>query len=135
MKRIRFAAILMLLFITVNVYAEQRKGPMLSFKKDRHDYGTLYADNLPEFTLDIEFVNSGNEPLILSNVRACCGTRVTAWPREPIMPQETGLVKITFRLAPRPQRISRSVTVTSNSADRPVQIFRISGQVVAREQE
>ena len=135
MSRLKLTVTFLAVFMTLGVYADQRKGPMLSFKKDRHDYGTLYADNLPEFTLDIEFVNSGNEPLILSNVRACCGTRVTAWPRQPIMPQETGVVKIVFRLAPRPQRISRSVTVTSNSTDRPVQIFRISGQVVDREQQ
>lgn len=122
---------------TLAVYAddqgEERKGPQLTFEQSRYDYGTIYVDDIPETKLDIKFSNTGDEPLILSNVRACCGTRVTSWPREPIMPGEEEVIKIEFRLAPRPQRISRSVTVNYNHPERPTERFRITGQVVERE--
>jgi len=71
--------------------------------------------------------------LILSGVRACCGTRVTEWPREPIMPGEEGVIKIEFRLAPRAQRISRTVTASYNNPQQPTVVFRILGQIVDRE--
>lgn len=135
MQKQVFFGFLIIIFMTAALQAEDKKGPVLSFKNDRHDYGTIYLDNMPEFKLDVEFTNTGDEPLLLSNVRACCGTRVTAWPREPIMPGEKGIIKVNFRLAPRPQRISRTVTITSNNTNRPVTIYRIVGQVAEREQE
>ncbi|TVR38026.1 MAG: DUF1573 domain-containing protein [Bacteroidia bacterium] len=112
---------------------EEKKGPKFEWETPRFDYGTLYLDDMPETKLDIKFTNTGDEPLVLSNVRACCGTRVTSWPREPIMPGQEEVIKIEFRLAPRPQRISRTVTVTYNNPQSPTERFRITGQVVERE--
>ena len=131
-KVISLAGILM--FVLMSVSAEEKKGPQFKFENDRHDYGTVYVDELPDGKLAINFSNTGDEPLVLSNVRACCGTRVTQWPREPILPGEEGTINIEFRLAPRPQRISRSVTVTYNNEERPTERFRITGQVIEREE-
>ncbi len=124
---------LLIMFSALMVHATEEEGPKLKFEKDRHDYGTVYLDELPDTQLEIEFTNEGNKPLILNNVRACCGTRVTQWPREPIMPGEKGTINVEFRLAPRPHRISRTVTVHSNSEGNPTSVFRITGQVEARD--
>ena len=119
-------------FIGLNIAKSQEKdGPVLKWEISRYDYGTVYVDDLPETKLDIKFTNDGNEPLVLSHVRACCGTRVHRWPREPIMPGEEGVIQIEFRLAPRAHRISRTVTVTSN-ANPGTTMFRIIGEVVER---
>lgn len=122
-----------LMLLGMGVFAQVRQGPVLELEKDRHNYGTLYADELSTFNHEIEITNTGDEPLVLSNVRACCGTRVIEWPREPLMPQEKASIKVQFRLAPRPQRISRTVTINSNSSERPTFIYRITGQVVDRD--
>lgn len=111
--------------------SQEKEGPQLSWEMEKYDYGTVYLDELPETKLDIKFTNDGTEPLILSQVRACCGTRVHKWPRQPILPGEDGVITIEFRLAPNPQRISRTVTVTSNT-DPNTSIFRVVGEVVAR---
>ncbi len=122
----------LVMFAGAGIAASQEKdGPKLEWEKERHDYGTVYLDDPPETKLDIKFTNEGNEPLVLSHVRACCGTRVHNWPKEPIQPGEEGTITIEFRLAPRPHRISRTVTVTSNS-DPNTSIYRIVGQVVER---
>ncbi len=130
-KLLSLAGILLMLVMVAN--ASEKKGPELTFENNRHDYGTVYVDDMPETKLAINFSNTGDEPLILSNVRACCGTRVTQWPREPILPGEEGTINVEFRLAPRAQRISRSVTVTYNNEDKPTERYRITGQVVERE--
>ncbi len=127
------AGLMILIAFFANANDDGKKGPQLTFENSRHDYGTVYVDEMPETKLDIKFTNTGDEPLVLSNVRACCGTRVTQWPREPISPGEEGIIKIEFRLAPRPQRISRSVTVNYNHPERPTERYRITGQVVERE--
>lgn len=129
-----FSFIGVLALMVFAVHAEDKKGPLLEFENSRHDYGTIYLDDMPDTKMAINFSNTGDEPLVLSNVRACCGTRVTQWPREPILPGDEGTINIEFRLAPRPQRISRTVTVTYNNTERPTQTFRITGQVVEREE-
>ncbi len=130
MKNIVILFIMM--FVGASIAASQEKdGPQLEWEMERYDFGTVYLDDPPETKLDIKFTNEGNEPLVLSNVRACCGTRVHSWPREPILPGEEGTVTIEFRLAPRAHRISRTVTVTSN-ADPNTSIFRIVGVVKER---
>ena len=124
---------LMLIF-GMSLFADDKKGPEFKWELDIYDYGTIYLDDMPETKLDIKFSNTGDEPLVLTNVRACCGTRVREWPREPIMPGEEGTIKIEFRLAPRPHRISRPVIATSNMDGNSSHIFRIRGQVTQREE-
>jgi hypothetical protein len=132
---IAFLSGLMLLFSITLIAAndDEKTGPMLKFTNNNHDYGTVYVDSMPDTNLDIAFSNQGDEPLILSNVRGCCGTRITQWPREPILPGEDGTISIKLSLAARPQRISKTVTVTYNNEAEPVVRYRVVGQVVERE--
>ena len=124
---------ILMLVVILSGYAQTGKSPVLKFSQERHDLGTLFSDEIAETKLAIEFSNTGEAPLVLSGVRACCGTRVVSWPREPIMPGQKGKINIEFRLAPRPHKISRTVTVSSNDSANPTTIFRIIGQVADRE--
>ncbi len=123
----------LVLLMSISLLAQEKKGPEFSWEEGSYDYGIVYLDDMPETKLDIKFSNTGDEPLVLSHVRACCGTRVKEWPREPIKPGEEGIIKIEFRLAPRPHRINRSVTATSNMKNTPSHTFRIRGEVKERE--
>ena len=112
---------------------ESGSSPQLTFENERKDFGTIYMDTLDfttPFNIDIKFTNTGDAPLVVSNVRACCGTRVTDWPKEPIMPNGEGIINVSFRLAQRAQRISRTVTVNYNNENQPSIVYRIVGEVV-----
>ena len=122
------AIFILSLFFAGAVSADDRKGSQLKLKQDIVNLGVLYTDDLEPHKMDIEFTNEGNEPLIISFVRGCCGTRIKEWTKEPIMPGESGKVEIEFRLAPRPHRISRTVTIMSNDPD-GLKVFRIRGEV------
>ncbi len=113
---------------------EEVEGPKLEFVKEAEELGEIKVNELEEYNLEIEFVNSGNEPLILSQVRGCCGTRIMEWPREPISPGDKGIIKVKFRLAPRPHNVSRVVTVLSNEPAGQ-KVFRIKGKVVKAEED
>ncbi len=104
-------------------------GPKLQFTEKSIELGTLYTDSLDLIKLEIAFINTGDQPLIVSNARGCCGTRIRSYTREPLNPGEKGKVLVEFRLAPRPQNISRTVTLTSND-ESSVSIIRIKGKVV-----
>jgi len=113
---------------------DKADGPKFEFKAEnnRINLDTLYVDRIEEVNLEVEFENTGNGPLVLSAVRACCGTRVMSYPEEPINPGDIGVIEVHFRVAPRPHNINRSVIVLSNDpAGR--KILRIGGRVEQKE--
>lgn len=99
--------------------------PTIDFETEVVDYGTIEkgADGQREF----QFTNNGKEPLIITNARGSCGCTVPSWPREPIAPGESGVIKVKYdtqRVGP----INKSVTVNTNSST-PVKVLRIKGKV------
>lgn len=111
---------------------DEQGGAVLSFDNPVIDFGTMYTDDLPDGKIDIVFRNLGDEPLVLSNVSGCCGTRILDWPQSPVLPNESGLIQIEIRIAKRASTLSRVVTVTSNSVDNATARLRIKGKVEDR---
>lgn len=139
MKKLFFvlAAIMVMPFFTEqDALAQQasQKGPVLSFEKEREELGKMYLDELKREEIEIKFTNEGDQPLVLSQVRGCCGTRIVDWPRTPILPGEEGVINVSFRLASRVHKVSRTVTVLSNNSA-GASIYRLVGEVVDRSTE
>lgn len=93
------------------------QGAKLEFTKETIDLGTLFTDKLEVMKVEVEFRNSGNQPLIVTSARGCCGTRILEWPSEPIMPGGTGVVVAEIRPSPHPHILSRVITVVSNDPE------------------
>lgn len=106
--------------------AQDALGPEISFEKDVHDFGTLkqHGDASTEF----KFTNTGNQPLIISNARGSCGCTVPSWPKEPIAPGETGVIKVKYD-SKRLGMINKSVTISSNATNQPTKVIRIKGKI------
>lgn len=102
--------------------------PVITFEKTTHDYGTITkgADGQCEF----KFKNTGVEPLILSNAASSCGCTVPEWPREPILKGKSASIKVKYDTN-RIGAINKTVTITSNAKNGPVQL-RIIGNVVEK---
>lgn len=123
---------ILLLFSAASLSAEGEQGAQLTFANDRHDCGTIDYEDVDIQTIAIPFSNTGDAPLVIEKVRGCCGTRITDWPRKPVLPGETGEIELQFRVADRPQMIRRVITVLSNDSDAPRQRFRITGRVTGK---
>lgn len=104
------------------------KSDSIVFNKMVHDYGTLEqgADGSCEF----KFTNNGKVPVVLSGVHASCGCTTPEWPREPILPGQTGVIKVKYDTR-RLGAIDRTVVVNSNASNSTV-VLRIKGNVVAK---
>jgi hypothetical protein len=113
-----------------NVAEENPNAPEISFDKTVHDYGAVpyKGDGKCEF----KFTNSGQEPLILTNVRSSCGCTVPKWPREPILPGQSEVIHVEYKTN-RIGRINKTVTVQSNARTKSV-VLRIQGQVLSPEE-
>lgn len=62
-----------------------------------------------------EFKNTGNQPLIITNVQSTCGCTVPSKPTEPIMPGQTGKIDVKYNMSPGP--IRKTITVESNAVN------------------
>ena len=97
----------------------------ITFLYLEYDYGTIMkgADGSCEF----RFKNTGNKPLILTNVHASCGCTVPSWTKEPVMPGKEGVIKVTYNTS-HVGLISKSITVESNAKNSSV-VLHIKGFV------
>ncbi|HPE35035.1 MAG TPA: DUF1573 domain-containing protein [Bacteroidales bacterium] len=110
--------------------AENPNAPVITFEKTVHDYGTIPYNG--DGNCEFNFTNTGKEPLILTNVRSSCGCTVPKWPREPILPGESGVIHVKYSTN-RIGTINKSVTVQSNASN-PNVVLRIKGQVLSQQQ-
>lgn len=106
---------------------ENPNAPVMTFETEVIDYGTIEqgADGVREF----KFTNTGKEPLIISNSRGSCGCTVPTWPKEPIKPGESSVIKVKYDTK-RLGAINKSVTITSNASE-PTKVIRIKGNIIA----
>jgi hypothetical protein len=100
------------------------------FIESTHDFGEVKEEGGP-IIYDFEFTNSGNSPLIISNVKASCGCTTPAWSKEPVMPGEKGFIKAQYNPMNRPGAFKKSLTITSNG-ENPRSILYIQGKVIPR---
>lgn len=135
MKKIFLASLLVMFSIGVASAQDTEKkeaakapesGPKIEFASTVHDYGDIQkgGDGNCEFT----FTNTGNEPLILSNVRASCGCTTPSWTKAPVMPGKTGTIKVRYNTN-NIGGFSKRVTVNSNSVVTPTVTLTIKGTV------
>ena len=114
------------LSLALNVQV-QTTGPAIEFTSQVVDYGEIErgSDGIRIF----EFVNSGNQPLIISKVYSSCGCTIPKKPEAPIAPGEKGEIQVKYdtnRVGP----IRKTITVNSNAASTPIVSLKIKGTVL-----
>lgn len=121
----KLITILLIGFVSLAVNA-QSKVAKIDFKSDTIDYGTIEkgANGVRVF----EFTNTGDAPLIISQVTSSCGCTIPKKPDGPILPGKTGQIEVKYdtnRVSP----IRKTVTVISN-AETPTVALKIKGEVI-----
>jgi hypothetical protein len=94
----------------------KKDGPVITFEKKTHDFGDIVQGDKVEHTY--YFTNTGNEPLIITNVQVQCGcTTPKGWPRDPIQAGGKGELTISFNSLGKSGRQNKTVTVVSNAVN------------------
>ncbi len=94
-------------------------GPIttIEFKETEHDFGMIMEGE--KVIHEYAFTNTGDEPLIISNAKGSCGCTVPDWPREPIAPGASSVIKVQFDSKNKGKvgggLQSKRVTLTSNT--------------------
>ncbi len=118
-------SLLFISFFSLSIYA-QDKVAKIEFESETIDYGTIEkgSDGVRVF----KFRNTGDAPLIVSNVKSSCGCTVPKKPTEPILPGENGEIEVKYDTN-RVNPIRKTITVTSNAETQTVAL-KIKGTVI-----
>lgn len=95
--------------------AEQTSGKeaVITFDKMEHEFGKLLQGEV--VTYSFHFTNTGNAPLLITQVKTSCGCTAGDFPREPIKPGQDGFIKATYDSKGHHGFQSRTLSVTSNT--------------------
>ena len=121
------------LFFIASAQAQEHTAPdtakfaQIVFDHTSFDFKDMYQGERAEHVF--KFTNTGNSPLILSNVLTTCGCTAPEWPKGPIPPGGEGEIKIVFDAAGKMGRQNKIITVRSNSRSGDVRL-RISVMVL-----
>lgn len=102
-------------------------------KDNTIDYGKVYKES-DSGLRSFEFKNTGDAPLIITDVHSTCGCTVPSKPTEPIMPGKTGKIDVKYNMNPGP--IRKTITVESNAinVDGGRIALKIKGEVLVKEE-
>jgi len=127
-KLLIFATIL----ISFQAVMAQQKGAKMSFAETSHDFGKI-KENGGLAVYKFDFTNTGDQPIIITNVQASCGCTTPDWPKQPIAPGAKGTITVSFDPKGRPSTFNKQITVTSNAINNPV-VLTITGDVSPKDQ-
>jgi hypothetical protein len=99
--------------------AEAPASAKFMWAKTIHDFGAIGL-NVPA-TATFTFVNEGEAPLVISEVKAGCGCTVAAFTKGAIAPGATGIVEATYNAA-KTGPFNKTVTVYANTVADPIQL-------------
>jgi hypothetical protein len=123
----------LMLFVAVAANAQEAttpnpvnpNAPKFKFEVETLDYGTI--EHNANGDREFKFTNVGKEPLIISNAVGSCGCTTPVWPKEPIKPGASAVIKVHYA-TDRVGQFEKTVTLTSN-ADTPAKVLKIKGVV------
>ena len=101
--------------------------PKAEFDKKTHQFGTILWKNPATATFKI--TNSGDKPLVISNITTSCGCTEAEWTKTPIAPGASGTIITTYD-AKALGRFQKSIGVYCNAEYRPIYLS-IRGEVTA----
>ena len=132
----RYVASILFAIICFQGFAQDESqplsGPQIYFAETSFDFGDITQGDKVEHVF--EFENTGNEPLILTDVRTTCGCTAPEWPREPVIPGAKAQVKVVFNSAGKIGIQNKVITIMSNSVNSPARV-KIVTNVLAKASE
>ena len=125
-----------IIFIIAVVYSSVSFAQAKIEFKDRDntiDYGNVYKD-VDSGVRVFVFTNTGDAPLIITNVQSTCGCTVPSKPTDPIMPGKTGEISVKYNMNPGPIRKTISVESNATNVEGGRVALKIKGEVLVKEE-
>ncbi|ETN93942.1 DUF1573 domain-containing protein [Zhouia amylolytica] len=106
--------------------AKLTKSGKFSFDTEEINYGNLQQNSNGDRVFI--FTNTGNAPIVISQVKTSCGCTVPTYSKLPVLPGEKGEIKVQYDTN-RLGAFNKTITIISNATDGN-KILRIKGNVL-----
>lgn len=120
MSKVIYSVLIMLAAFAPTVYAQKEKaggkvdGAVFKFTKgETHDFGKVKKGPVAEHTF--EFMNVGNQPLIVMDVLPSCSCTKVEWDKQPILPGQKGHITLGVKTGELDGVFNKSVAIRSNA--------------------
>ena len=90
-----------------------RSGAEFSFLDRNHDFTDVNEGAVLEH--DFIFTNVGDEPLLISDYKVACTCTEIAFPKEPVLPNQEGVIHLSFDTKGKFGFQSRKIEIMSNA--------------------
>lgn len=108
---------------------DTEKAGKIEFMEPEFNFGTIKEGEVVEHVF--KFENTGNAPVILTQVSATCGCTTPNYTREPVLPGKEGEISVTFDSEGQGGTQQKIITVSSNAENR-VATVQLRGMVENR---
>ncbi len=107
--------VLLILALVVSATIAHAQDAQFKWKKTFHDFGKFKEGTTQ--TVEFEFTNSGQKPLIVYKASTSCGCTKATWPKQPIKPGGSGTIVVTYDSKDKPYPFQKSIWVMSNASN------------------
>lgn len=98
----------------------------IEYVETEYDFGTITEGEVVDHVF--KFKNTGDAPVILSQVSASCGCTTPDYTKEPVLPGQEGEIKVSFNSLGQVGVQQKIVSIMSNAENR-VSTVQIKGTV------
>jgi hypothetical protein len=102
---------------------------IIQWKDTLNNFGTIKTGDSAH--LKFQFTNIGKTPLFILNTRTSCGCTVTDFPKDPVMPGNSGFIRVTYKSGAQTGEINKTITVIANTKKSKNSSLIIRGTVQA----
>lgn len=121
-----YSLLVLLVYVSIQCTSiENNNSAEIRFEVKEYDFGELELN--ADGNCSFKFLNPGETPLIIQNVKTSCGCTVPQWSKKSIKPGESGEIEINYDTS-HPGMFSKTITVFYNGQDSP-QTLTVKGSV------
>ncbi len=102
-------------------------------KENTIDYGTVSKES-DSGERKFEFTNTGDQPLVITNVKSTCGCTVGSKPSAPIMPGKSDFITVKYNMNPGPIRKTITIETNAVNVEGGMVALKIKGEVVVKQE-
>lgn len=109
------------------LFGQEISGQRMTFSTLSISKDSMFVDQDKVF--EFPFTNNSNVPVTIANVKSSCGCLVPNWPKNPLLPGESGkIIAVFYRKFPGP--MNKSITVSLTNPEEYI-ILRLDGMVLS----
>ena len=92
-----------------------------------YNFGTINEGE--KVSYNFRFKNVGKKPLVIINASASCGCTIPEKPEKPILPGDTGIIKVSFNSTSKKGFTSKFISVEANT-EPAFPILMVTGDII-----